>query len=54
MGVRRIFSRGGENFKEGGGTTKRYYLHKTAKKYYFAPKSIKNTIFKASPGSHIV
>jgi hypothetical protein len=46
MGVRRLFSRGGQNFP-GGGARARYYFYYTI---LFFPKKSKNILFLAGRG----
>ena len=49
MGVRRLFSRGGQNFPGGGPKT--YYLPKKRwKRYYFPQKKSKNILFRPARG----
>ena len=49
MGVRRLFSRGGQNFPGGGAKT--YYLPKKhLKRYYFPQKKSKNILFWPAKG----
>ncbi len=49
MGVRRLFSRGGQIFSRGGART--YFLpKKQQKRYYFSPKSLKTYYFLAGQG----
>jgi len=49
MGVRRLFSRGGQNFP--GGEAKTYYLPKKyLKTYYFPLKKFKNILFWLARG----
>ena len=48
MGVRRLFSRGGQNFSGGAKT---YYLPKMhLKRYYFPPKKLKNILIGPARG----
>ncbi len=49
MGVRRLFSRGGQKFSRGGGKNL-LFAKKTTKKILFIPKKSKNMLFLAGLG----
>jgi hypothetical protein len=45
MGVPRLFSRGGQKFSRGGGTSTYFLTKKQLKRYYFSQKSLKTYYF---------
>jgi hypothetical protein len=50
MGVRRLFSRGGQNFPGEGAKTYYSICLKTPKTYYFPLKKVKKTYYFGQPG----